>query len=219
MATIEQLLNRIEVELSLASGLDVQIHAEDTILAILRRYYNKFFEYAWWEDYLITTTYTLDGVTGHTTVNTFEAIRRVKDIFSIYYDSEFIALPRKQNTVNPTLITRKCYAPSTDATKMFKIFPIATTGDIHVIYRTRLADAVWETPILDTEINMDDEVLISATCYDYLAAEGSNPDDTQKHKDATISRLAELTKGDTDGLHSKSQQSNSYPVDWDQWHG
>lgn len=217
MATIEQLINRIETEVSLAAGLDVQVHAEDALLAILRRYYNKFFEYAWWDDYLITETFTLDGTTGLITADISAKILSMRDIHSVFYDSDPKPLPRKQNNVNPSLIARRCISPTPDATKVFKVWPVDTTGDVHVTYRTKLTDAVWETPLVETEINMDDELLVTAVAYDYLTTEGSNDADAEKFKQATISRLSELTKGDLNGPISKTSQSVSYPTRWDQW--
>jgi hypothetical protein len=220
MATIEQLITRIETNVSLAAGLDVQIHAEDALVTLLRNYYNAFFDYAWWEDYLITETLTLDGTTGTVTSDLTNKIRRFKDIYAVYYSTEVRPLPKKQNNVNPSLITKRCIGPTPDPTKVFKIYPIDTpTADIHIIYRTRIADEVWELPEVSTEINMDDELLVAAVSHHYLVTEGSNPDEAETYKGMMTSRLSQLTKAELSHAMSKSSQRTSFPLDWEQFDG
>lgn len=214
MATIEQLLVRIETELYLAAGLDVQTHAEDPIINLIRKYYNIYFDKFWWDNTIVQETMTLDGTTGKVTIDLSEKILRHNDIYSIYYSTGPKPLPKRSLAVNPAIATRICYGPESDATKVFKIYPITTVGDVHLFYRTRIADSVWESITTITEINMDDELLVSSVCADYISTEGSNPDEVTKHQRMAADRLKTLTRLELDGGFSKTSQANNIPTEW-----
>lgn len=215
MATINQLIVRIEERLALAAGLNVQIHAENRLIETLRSSYNILFDDFWWPEYTKSATYTLDGTTGQITTDVTNIIRRYADIQYVYYDQDEHPLPHLQRTTNPARIKTRCITPSGDPETVFKVYPVDTTGNVHVWYRTRIADSVWEDSEFDTEINMDDELLIYSVCYDFMVDDASNDMAAQKFLQKLNARLKQLRAQQYLSPISKRQQE--YAATVDQW--
>lgn len=217
MATIEQLVTRVELRLALAAGFDVQVHAEDRIIELIRHKYNVLFDDHWWLDYMTLETMTLDGTTGKVTTDLTEKIRRFSDIHSAYYDTDDYPMPRLSTVVNPTKFRVRAIFPlPNEPTRVFQVRPINTTGDVHVWYRTKLADSVWEDGTYDTEVNMDEEVLILGSVYDFLSDDGTNERAELKFKNMFDSRLKQLRQLDMEqGLSKRSQALQSPPDRWE----
>lgn len=216
MATVEQLITRIEKRISLAAGMDVQVHAEDQLLEMLRHKYNTLFDDHWWYDYLTLETFTLDGATGLITGTVANKIRRFIDINSVYLGSNVRPLPLLSINSNPTLFMGEAVAPYTsDATKMFKVYPIDRAEDVHVWYRKRLSDDEWDIEnAATTNVNMDDELLILGTIYDYLVDDASNEQSASKYENQYNQRYQQLvTLGFQNGI-SKHDGASGMPTQW-----
>lgn len=214
MATLGVLIARIEARLSQASGLDVQIHAEPTLLEMLRHKYNTMFDDHWWFDYLTFETFTLDGTTGQVTTDLTNKIRRFIDIQSVYYGN--LPHPLPLASVGTNLLNNFAYAllPSTDPTKVFKLIPATVTGTVSAWYRTRLSDTQWESGDDNLIINMDDELLITGTAFDYMNDDGTNPDATKKLESEYASRLQQLIGLGQQQPILKRRMDASMPTQW-----
>lgn len=216
MATVEQILTRVEKRISMAAGMDVQTHAEDQLLEMLRHKYTVLFDDIWWYDYLTLETFTLDGSTGLITGSVANKIRRFNDIHSVFLGGNSRPLPLLNIGSNPTLYIGESMAPyTTDATKMFKVYPIDRDDEVHVWYRTRLDDDDWDIAEAGTtNINMDDELLILGTVYDFLIDDGSNPDAATKYEQQYGARFQQLVNMSMQQGFSKFSQSNGIPTQW-----
>lgn len=192
MATIQELLERVEKRLFLVSGLDVQIHAEDQLLEMLRHKYNVLFEDFWYPEYMLFREETLNGTTGEVTADLSTHIRRYKDIHTIYWDEDEDPLPQVTPGSNLNRIRTRSIMPSGSATSVFKMIPVTETGTVGIWYRTRIADSIWDDQVLSTEINMDDEVLLLGTVYDFLLNDDSNPRATEEYKNAFGARQKQI---------------------------
>lgn len=216
MATVAQLITRIEKRIGLASGMDVQVHAEDQLLEMLRHKYNVLFDDHWWYDYLSLETFTLDGTTGTITGTVANKILRFIDIHSVHLGSDSHPLRLLSTGVNPTLFNSTALAPyAADATKMFKVYPLDRSDDVHVWYRQRITDEAWDLENAeDTNVNMDDELLILGTVYDYLSDDASNPDSASKYENQYNLRYQQLvTLGFQHGI-AKRDQALGIPNQW-----
>lgn len=215
MATVAQLIERIEKRINLAAGMNVQVHAEDQLLEMLRHKYNTLFDGHWWQDYMVVETFALDGVTGQITGSLVNKILRYIDIHSVFLNGDAQPLPMRSTVVNPVLNTANRVAPSTDNTKIFKVLPVDTAGDVHVWYRTRLSDDDWDiTNAETTKVNMDDELLITGTVYDYLVDDASNEESARKYEQQYNARYDQLTLlGYQQGI-SKVNQAAGIATDW-----
>ena len=78
--------------------------------------------------------------------------------------------------MNPASVSRRCVAPNTNtATKMFKIYPVTTTGSVTVSYRT-MPSAFTTT---DT-VPFDKDYLVQAACAAYAASDDLGTAEVQK---------------------------------------
>lgn len=182
MATIEQLVERIETRLFMVSGLDVQIHAEEQIVEMLRGVYNTLFEDFWYPEFTYPMTVTLNGTTGEPTTDISAQVLRYKDIHSVYWDEDEQPLPRVTPGSSIGRIRTRSVAPSGNEASVFKIIPADTTGPVHIWYRTRIADSVWDNRQYDTVVPMDDDVLLYGVVYEFLVNDDSNATATAEYK-------------------------------------
>ena len=71
--------------------------------------------------------------------------------------------------------------------KIFRILPETTTGKVRVTYRTK------PPPFLaNDQVKLDDDLLVCATCFNYLADDEDAPNAIKKFSDATAKREAQL---------------------------
>lgn len=174
MTTIQKLVERIETRLFLVSGLDVQTHAEDQIIEMLRHKYNVLFDDHWYTETTYALNATLDGTTGQVTTDLSTEILRYMDINCILWDQDETPLPRLPIGSNPANTRMRSIAPSPDKTKVFRVYPTDETGPVVIWYRKRIADEVWDDAEYDTDIQMDDEMLLLGCVYEFLFNDGSN---------------------------------------------
>ena len=81
-------------------------------------------------------------------------------------------------------------SPTVDnvTSRVFRIWPLASTGDITLRFRTKPA-----TFTAEDEIVFDDQVLILGATYDYLEDDGTNPNATQKFEALFENRVNQLS--------------------------
>lgn len=192
MTTITTLIERIEKRLFLLPGLDVQIHAEDQIVEMLRGKYNNLFDDYWDMNFTYPMSGTLNGTTGEITTDISSQVLRFSDIHSVYYDEDERPLPRVTPGASFGRIRSRCVMPSGVATSVFKIAPADTTGLVHFWYRTRIADSVWDDNQFDTDIPMDDEILLNGVVYEFLVNDGSNDVAMAEYKAAYLARKKKI---------------------------
>lgn len=174
MATINQLMMRIEKRLFLAAGIDVQVHAEDQIIEMIRGIYDTLFDDFWYPEYTYEMTSDLDGTTGHIVDNISNKVRRFKDIHTVYYNQDDRPLPLIKPGTSVDRTRTRGILPSANTEKVFTMVPRDTQGPLHFWYRTKLPDSVWEDLQFDTEIPFDDNVLLYGAVYEFLVMDGSN---------------------------------------------
>lgn len=193
MATIKSLIERIEKRLFLVAGLDVQIHAEEQLTEMLRGAYNTLFDDFWYPDYTLYMTAQLNGTTGEITTDVSNVILRYADINSVYWDEDERPLPRVAPGAAVGRIRTRSIMPSGDPETVFKLIPEDTTGPVHIWYRTRISDDIWEAMDYEnTTINMDDEVLMHAVLHEFLVNDGSNPEATAEYEKKFARRQQQL---------------------------
>lgn len=215
MATVASLITRVEKRLAMAAGIDVQIHAEETMLEMLRHKYNTLFDDRWWLNYLTLETFTLDGTTGTITGNVEDKIRRFIDIQGVFLGGNQRPLPLLTPNTNPILFMGEAVGPSTNAQKVFKVYPNDRAEDVHVWYRTRMSDDDWDIAVAETtEVNMDDELLILGTVYDYLTDDASNEVAVGKYEAQYNRRYQQLVSAEIELGVSKTDQARGIPTQW-----
>jgi hypothetical protein len=187
MPTFADLIQRTIVELRQEPGVSVQQYAEEIIAAILQRQFNTFFDHYWWPRYMGGEIMALNGTNGQVTTDLRDKIKRLEDIRYIWYESDPTPLSQMPPMMNPTIVGfRKYYAPAAND-QLFYIFPINTTGNVSIIYRT------LPNPFLpNDEIYIDGDLLVCATCFSYLADDEDAPAAIKKFQEATARREEQL---------------------------
>lgn len=207
MATLTQVLLRIETRLSLAVGLDVQIHAEERLLEMVREVYTTLVDtYTWM---MPETLLTVPVVNGLSTTDLTALVYHYYDITEIYLDDQDKALPYLNKATNPTKIREYCHGPTGVAATVFQVYPSTWDGNAHIWFRTRLADSVFENQVLTTEIPIDDLLIINGVCAAYLADDGSNDDALKAFRAGYLNRTNVLQKLHQNKPMSKRDQSIS----------
>jgi hypothetical protein len=187
MTTFSDLINKCLVELRQETGISVQQYSEDVLAAILQRQFNVFFDHYWWPAYLKGGTFTLNGTTGRVTDDLTEKIKRIDDIRYIWLEGQPNPLPMHPPALNPFSNTSRVawYPDSTGG--LFWITPPTTTGNLNIVYRTKP-----EPFMPNDEVKLDDDLLVCATCSNYLADDEDAPNSIKKFMEATAKREAQL---------------------------
>jgi len=196
MATLSQLIARTADRLSMVGGTGVQVYAEDRIAEMIQHKFDVLFDEAFWPQFFNWTQYTLDGTLGVITTDVTDTIKRFEDIRVIFPESSNTPLTKMSPlTTNPfelsgtTPIHYEALGPTfgNKITRVFRIWPLTSTGDIVVGYRTKP-----DTFTLTDEIDFDDQSLILGSVFDYLEDDGTNPNATQKFQLLFEARVKQL---------------------------
>lgn len=215
MASIETLVERIETRLFLLSGLDVQIHAEEQIVEMLRGVYNAQFDDFWDQEYLLYQSYQLNGTTGIITGDLSSTVLRYKDIHSVYLDDHDTPLPKVTPGSNINHLRREAMMPSGNPASVFKVLPANTTGTVGIWYRTRIADAIWANNQYQTEINMDDELLLLGVVFEFLVNDDSNQSAAKMYAGKFAERKRTITEAQFQAPITKKKLDHDGPqTDW-----
>lgn len=186
--TFGNLVQRALVELRQEPGVSVQQYAEDTLAAIMQRQFNIFFDHYWWPAYLTNgEVMTLNGVDGRVTTNLQDKIKRPEDVRYIWYSNYPIPLNAAPPMMNPNSGHFAKYYDTVADDKIFRILPVTTTGTISVTYRTKPKEF-----LPNDIVKLDGDLLVCATCFNYLADDEDAPNALKKFQDATAKREAQL---------------------------
>mgnify|MGYP003145894840 CR=1 FL=1 len=203
MATLSTLIDRVADRLSMVAGTGVQTYAEDRIAEMIQHKFDVLFDEIWWPQFLTWETMTLDGTLGVVTIDLTEKIKRFEDVRVIYPDNSDTSLTKLSSmTTNPlnlagtTPIHYEALGPTftNKTTRVFNVWPKASTGDIDVQYRTK-PDTFASTDVID----FDDQALILGSVFDYLEDDGTNPNATQKFQLLFEARVKQLISNDNHG--------------------
>lgn len=207
MATLGQLITRIEIRLSLAAGEDVQTHAEDRIVEMIRNHYELLVDEARWAipKYLITVPI----VNGIPTTDLTNIIHNYIDIEVMFLGERDSPLPELSHGVNPKNINAICYTASHIPTTVFTLYPLTTNDEVHIWYQDILPDAVWEDNLVETEIPIKAQLIILKVCADYLADDGSNDEAQANFMRDYLKLYNTLKTAHQDKPMAKRSQANS----------
>lgn len=209
MTTFGDLIFRVLVELRQEPGISVQQYAEDTIAAILQRQFNTFFDHYWWPRYFQGREFTLNGINGAVTEDLTKLIKRVDDIRHIFLNGDTNHLPAFPIGANYSVPTFRSYYSPHYSDKIFVIFPPTTQGKIYVTFRT-----LPERFKPNDEVHIDGDLLVMATCFNYLADDEDAPNSIKKFQEATAKREAQLREVLNRGPIPFGSQATSPFTEW-----
>ena len=196
MATLSQLVARTADRLSMVAGTGVQVYAEDRIAEMIQHKFDVLFDEVFWPQFCTWYEWTLDATLGVVTTDLTDILKRYEDIQVVFPENSNTALTKLSNlTTNPfeltgtTPINYEALGPtySNKTTKVFRVWPLAATGDIILRVRTKP-----DTFTSEDEIDFDDQSLILGSVFDYLEDDGTNPNATQKFQLLFEARVKQL---------------------------
>ncbi len=171
---VSALVVRVEKRLRIVAGVSAQLYAEDTIVHSIQTSFDRLFKIRWWPMYSTLSTWTLDGTAGKITADLATLVKSFTDIRRIWYDEDESPLMRLPSDKRPDKVTgtnARYWEPlKQEPTRVFRVIPITTTGDIHVAYRTKPDDFD-----MDDTIYLDPLLLELAAAYEYVVTDGANP--------------------------------------------
>jgi hypothetical protein len=208
MTTFHDLIFRTLVELRQEPGVSVQQYAEDTLASILQRQFNIFFDHYWWPTYTTNRElFTLNGNTGEVIEDLVPKIKRSDDIRFIWLGNSTTPLSAMPPQLNA--VTFRNFYETVPTAKLFRVVPITTTGSVTITYRTKPA------PFMpNDEVMLDDDLLVCATCFNYLADDEDAPNAIKKFQDATAKREAQLREAMNKGPIPFGAPAASPMTDW-----
>ena len=195
MTTMSQLVTRTARRISMVAGTGVQTYAEDALTEMIQHKFDVLFAERFWKQFTTWYTWALDEATGVVTTDLTDIVKHIDDIKVIYAENSTTAITELASTTNPfelsgtTPISYEGLPTSHDnfANRVFRIWPLASTGNIIVRARTKP-----DTFAPEDTVNFDDQALILGAAFDYSEDDGTNPAATQKFQLLFESRVKQL---------------------------
>ena len=180
MVTFGDIVTKVLQRLALVEGLDAQIYAEPRIQLAIQHKFDMIFREYWIPEYTTwQEPYTLDGVAGFVTGDLSSKIKDWRDLHSVFHENSHKPMPLAPRNVRDIDITYPSIRPAaTNPTKVFKVVPPLTYGQVYVSYRTKPDDFEEDSD----EIYMDTQLLLLGACWDVLEDDGTNPGASDKFR-------------------------------------
>lgn len=215
--TLDNLITRVTQRLSQVAGTNVQTYSEDRIAEMIQHKFDAIFDEAWWPQFMTWQSSALDGVNGVVALTVTDYFKHFDDIRAVFLSTSATEIPQLSATANPYLYsgTTPLYISPIDATdttnasKVFRVWPLASTGTLRIHGRTRP-----DTYTGDDEVKMDDQLLIIGAAYDYLEDDGTNPNATAKMQNMFESRLQQLKNMHSNKPIVLDSRTSVYPTHW-----
>ena len=188
--TFSNIVQRTIKMLSQVYGTSVQRYSEPRIQEMVQSRFEMLFDEYWWHQFKGSGTFTLNGTTGEVTETLTSLIKRYEDVQAVFITGMTVPLaqlPTKFNAATLASSSPKFIGPS--ATKVFKVYPVASTGTIEVHYRT-LPTSFTD----DSVVDFDDFTLIYAACMDFAIDDATNELQIQKFDALFTKRLEQLVR-------------------------
>lgn len=212
--TFNQISNDTMQFVGTVAGTNTQVYLEPRIKQYIQECFDELFDEYPWSDYLDHYTYTLDGSTGLVTATVTDDIVYWRDLIRIMPGTNSSSLPRLPSSTNPAGIatgaTPTHVAPTTTANKLFKVYPIAATGNVTVLAKVRPQNAFANNDV----IKMDNLMLQYGAALKYLAFVGGNPTATQLVQNLYTERVKAMKGNDNHLPVSTDVGGTTIPTNW-----
>lgn len=196
---LTDLVQRCIIRLRQVAGVTTQAYAEQGIEILLEECYEQCRGLRWWDHLTSWNTYTLDETTGKITGTITGARERMGDVQVVFAGTQQVPLPllnSKTNLARYTGTTPRAMAPLSIADdalgeKLFKVYPLASTGDIQVRLRQDPVDLFDDPAVV---VPFDSTALVNGACFKYAIMDGTNPGSVQEFDRAYNERIEQLQK-------------------------
>lgn len=210
--TVNALVTKIERELSMVPGLNVQVYAKDNLAQRVQAIFDITFSEKNWKRFNRREQHTLDGVTG-SIVDTFTQIPDFDNIVRIFPADRSVALAKLPLEFNPNLEAGglpRYYEFNGTIGKLITVHPVSALGDIVVMGQYRPPD------FLQTDVvPFDQWAIIYGAAWMYAVDDGANPAAIAKFQGLYEKRIKQLYSNQTDDpIRLTGNRSGEYPTTW-----
>ena len=217
-STFGSLIEGVQTRLSEVVGTAANLYSEEMLGAYIQDAFDLVFDKVWVPEYTVFLERTLDGSTGMVTADIAdtaddEYIAFFKDIKAVFADNSDKPLPLLPTRINPFLLTGSYprYVSPRAGERLLKIWPVASTGDIHIIGRQR--PLAFET---DDTVKMDRLLLTLGACWLAMESDSTSPGAAEMFQRLYTSRF-ETEMGNYQNLPLElAAHSTSYPTQWEE---
>lgn len=182
-ATYTTLITDCVRRLRQVPGVNTQLYAETVIGSYIQESYSILRTETWWPWLMKRITASLDGTTGTVTGTPFlsAGLADFDDIRAIYLSDYQQRMPMISEDINPLTITSiqfsryvepLSYHDDPSGTKLFRIYPLTTTGSVYVWARVD-PSTIFTNPSL--VIPMNKYLLINYVMWRYMTDDAANP--------------------------------------------
>ncbi|MCI0557534.1 MAG: hypothetical protein MN733_03485 [Nitrososphaera sp.] len=194
MSTLTQITQRVIQSIGEVEGTSVQTYSEPRVEEAIIQTFELVFRKYWWPQYCKWFQRTLDGTLGIVTASLSE-IKDFRDIRVVIPDGEEKGIPQLPWGKNPFNLTgtKPRYYEALDSsnanfTRRLQFWPKTATGDVFIYAR------LLPTIIAETELYLDDKLLINGAAWIILEDEDINPNAAQLRKDLFEENFAAIMK-------------------------
>lgn len=195
MATFQEIIQRVQVRLRMANGVDVQTYAQPVIAEFVQYSFTQLFDRRWWKRHRRESIHVLGNGTGLVVDDLSSLIKLYEDLRYVFIEDsngktlQTSPLPEVVNNVNITQVSLTSIQPWGDPTKVFRVLPLTVTGQVRLIYRTR------PNKFTDNdEVPFDEDCLVLAAAFEYASDDATNPRQIERLQSMLAARIDRLEK-------------------------
>ena len=218
MATFGELIAQVQVRLGEVQGTAADLYSEEILGAYVQDAFDFVFDKLWVPEYMVYLERTLDGSTGVITADIAdttqdEYIARFKDIRSVMPDGSDKNLALLPTRINPFRLvgTYPRYISPRAGNRLFKIWPVEATGDLHIIGRQRPEEFG-----LDDEIYIDRLLLVWGACWLASESDSTAPGHSEMFKNLFDARFSDEKANFSNLPLELASHSTNIPTQWEE---
>lgn len=213
------LVQRCIVRLRQVAGVTTQAYSEASIALLIEECYEQCRVLRWWDHLTTWQTRTLDGSSGKVT-SPFIGVREgMRDVQGVFLSGHTTSLSLISQHVNPSRYTGttpravEALNAADDPTGgyLFRVWPIASTGDVAVRVRSDPAD-LFTNPVV--KVPFDATALVNGACMKYAVMDGTNPGSVIEFDRAYNERVMQLQKMHDSRPLEMDGRSNIHYNEW-----
>ena len=217
--TFGSLIEGVQTRLSEVVGTAANLYSEELLGAYVQDAFDLVFDKVWVPEYIVYLERTLDGSTGQVTADIAdttqsEYIAFFKDIRAVFPDNSDKILPLLPTRINPFELVGSYprYVSPRAGNRLIKIWPVASTGKIHIIGRQR--PLAFDT---DDSVKMDRLLLTLGACWLAMESDSTSPGAAEMFQRLYTSRF-ETEMANYQNLPIElAPHSVSYPTSWEEY--
>lgn len=200
-----------ERELHQSAGMSVQVYSQDQLAQNVQNGFNFFFDdnEHRWKKFEVTTVYTLDGVTGRTTVPIKTIYPHYEDILKVYPGTSTRQLANWIGG-NPAAVTGGYpLFYTTDTTDTLRVIPSSAAGQITVVGKARPAEFN-----ITSVVPFDYMCLMYFAAWQYMVDDGTNPAAEEKLRNLFEQRYKQMKQNSSREPIRLSGGYGDIPMSW-----